>query len=129
MAIKKRAKPLPSLLGGEPSVKLSEKDFKHLLKIAKASGTMERLNKMYDKDIDQLQVKLDKCMEQIKTLSDKVKKYESFLNIKGLISKFKEFLKPKSIHNRLTEKKKVVEENRTERKVITPPRKSKGIAM
>lgn len=47
--IRKNAKQLPSILGSEPSVKISEKDFNRLIDMAQASGTLEKLNEIYDR--------------------------------------------------------------------------------
>lgn len=42
-AIRKNTKPLPSILGSEPSVKISKKDFNHLMDMAQTSGTLGTL--------------------------------------------------------------------------------------
>ena len=47
--IRKNAKQLPSILGSDPSVKISEKDFNHLMDMAQASGTLEKLNEIQKK--------------------------------------------------------------------------------
>ena len=52
---RKNAKQLPSILGSEPSVKISEKDFNHLMDMAQASGTLEKLNEIYDREMEYMQ--------------------------------------------------------------------------
>ena len=53
--IRKNAKQLPSILGCDPSVKISEKYFKRLMDMAKASGTLEKLNEIYDRELGHMQ--------------------------------------------------------------------------
>ena len=51
----KNAKQLPSILGCDPSVKISEKDFNRLMDMAQASGTLEKLNEIYDRELEHMQ--------------------------------------------------------------------------
>ena len=53
--IRKNAKQLPSILGCDPSVKISEKDFNGLMDMAQASGTLEKLNEIYDRELEHMQ--------------------------------------------------------------------------
>lgn len=57
-------------------------------------------------------------MEQIKTLKDKLKRYDSFLGTKGLLETFAEFIRPKSIHERVKEKQKIVDASKEKPKNI-----------
>lgn len=59
-SIRSRTKLLPVILGGEASIKISEKDFERIMDMAQASGTLEKLNEAYDRDIDLMQGKIDK---------------------------------------------------------------------
>ena len=36
-------------------VKISEKDFNHLMDMAQASGTLEKLNEIYDREMEYMQ--------------------------------------------------------------------------
>lgn len=127
-SIRSKTKSLPALLGGEPSIKISEKDFERVMEMAQASGTLEKLNEAYDKDMDMMQGKIDKLTSQVQILKDKITKTEAFLKFKGLLEEFKESLKPKSLKRDLQNKQAVVDErDRTRPKEDI--KKDKGIAI
>ena len=127
-SIRSKTKSLPALLGGEPSIKISEKDFERVMEMAQASGTLEKLNEAYDKDMDTMQRKIDKLTVQVSTLKEKISKAETFLKVKGLLEEFLDYLKPKSISRSLSEKKKEVEEyDKTHVKKVV--KKDRGIAV
>ena len=109
-SIRSKTKSLPAFLGGEPSIKISEKDFERVMEMAQASGTLEKLNEAYDKDLDMMQRKIDKLTAQVSTLKEKISKAETFIKLKGLLEEFMDYLKPKSISRSLSEKKKEVDE-------------------
>ena len=46
-SIRSKTKSLPAILGGEPSIKISEKDFERIMDMAQASGTLEKLNEAW----------------------------------------------------------------------------------
>ena len=127
-SIRSRTKSLPVILGGEASIKISEKDFERIMDMAQASGTLEKLNEAYDRDIDLMQGKIDKLTSQIQILKDKLSKTETFLKLKGLLEEFKESLKPKSMKSELKEKKLIVAEREATR-TKDEIQKRKGIAI
>lgn len=127
-SIRSRTKLLPVILGGEASIKISEKDFERIMDMAQASGTLEKLNEAYDRDIDLMQGKIDKLTSQIQILKDKLSKTETFLKMKGLLEEFKESLKPKSVKSELKEKKLIVAEREATR-TKDEIQKRKGIAI
>lgn len=127
--IRKNAKQLPSILGSEPSVKISEKDFNRLIDMAQASGTLEKLNEIYDRELEHMQGIIDDLMVQVKTWKDKVLQYDKFFNVKGLVEEFKEFVRPKSIKDRMEAKQKVVEKQKCEQVVNSTARREKDIAI
>ena len=127
-SIRSRTKSLPVILGGEASIKISEKDFERIMDMAQASGTLEKLNEAYDRDIDLMQGKIDKLTSQIQILMDKLSKTEAFLKLKGLLEEFKESLKPKSVKSELKEKKLIIAEREVTR-VKDEIQKGKGIAI
>lgn len=96
--------------------------------MAQASGTLEKLNEAYDRDIDLMQGKIDKLTSQIQILKDKLSKTETFLKMKGLLEEFKESLKPKSVKSELKEKKLIVAEREATR-TKDEIQKRKGIAI
>lgn len=88
----------------------------------------EKLNEAYDKDMDTMQRKIDKLTAQVSTLKEKISKAETFLKVKGLLEEFLDYLKPKSISQSLSEKKKEVEEyDKTHAKKSV--KKDRGIAV
>lgn len=126
--IRSRTKPIPTLLGSETSIKISEKDFERIMDMAQASGTLEKLNEAYDRDIDLMQGKIDKLTSQVQILKDKLTKTEGFLKLKGILEEFKESLKPKSVKSELREKQIIVAEREVTR-TKDEIKKGKGIAI
>ena len=86
-----QTKQLPSILGSEPSVKISDKDFNHLMDMAQASGTLEKLNEIYDREMEYMQGAIDDLKTQLKIWKNKIQQYDKFLNVKGLVEECKEF--------------------------------------
>ena len=113
----------------EPSVKISEKDFNRLMDMAQASGTLEKLNEIYDRELEHMQGIIDDLMAQVKTWKDKVLHYDKFINVKGLVEEFKEFARPKSIKERMEDKQKSVEKQKQEQKMKPVQRRKKDIAI
>jgi len=108
--IRKNTKEVSSLLGGEKYIRISEVDFERVMDMAQASGTLEKMNEAYDRDMVLMQRKIDKLTSQIQILKDRLTKTEAFLKFKGLIQEFMESLKPKSIMHDLQIKKSIVDE-------------------
>lgn len=127
--IRKNAKPLPTILGSEPSVKISEKDFNRLMDMAQASGTLEKLNEIYDREMENMQAKNDKLTDLVKTLKNKILQYDKFLGVKGLVEEFREFVRPKLIKERMQDKRKSVEVQKREQIVKSKSRSEKDIAI
>ena len=106
--IRKKTKEMPSILGGEKTVKMPEKDFERLMTMAQAAGTLEKLNEVYDRDLNLMQGKIEKLSNQVQLLKDKLSKAEAFIKVKGLLEEFKESLKSQTIVGRLKSKQKLV---------------------
>ena len=107
--IKQDTKQLPALLGGEPYIKISEKNLDKLMDMAQGSGTLKNLNLAYERELSVMQKSIIKLREQEKNLKAKLKQYELFVEIKGLVDAFKEFIRPKTIKEKLDENKTIVE--------------------
>ena len=96
----------------------------------RVAGTFENLSKEYERNLSAKQSSLDKALEQIKTLKDKLKKYDSFLGAKGLLEAFAEFIRPKSVHEKMAEKQKIVDASKDRPKNIEViPKKKHDIAI
>lgn len=120
--IRKNAKLLPTILGSESSVKISEKDFNRLMDMAQASGTLEKLNEIYDREMEHMQAKNDKLTDLVKTLKNKILQYDKFFNVKGLVEEFRKFARPKLIKESMQDKQKIVEK---QKQVVSPAIKMK----
>ena len=121
---------VPQIFGGEPMVKLPEKVFEKMIARYRVAGTFENLSKEYNRNLLAKQSSLDKALEQIKSLKDKLKQYDSFLGAKGLLEVFAEFIRPKSIHEKMAEKQKIVDASKERSKNIEViPKKKHDIAI
>lgn len=127
--IRKNAKPLPTILGSEPSVKISEKDFNRIMDMAQASGTLEKLNEIYDREMEHMQAKNDKLTNLVKTLKNKILQYDKFFDVKGLVEEFREFARLKLIKERMQDKQKSVENQKQNQVVSSMPGRKKDIAI
>ena len=85
--------------------------------MAQGSGTLKNLNLAYEKELSVMEKTIIKLKEREKALHTKLKQYELFVEIKGLVDAFKEFIRPKTIQEQLNEKKAEVE---LQRKTKTP---------
>ncbi len=95
--IEQKAIEVKPLFGGEPMVKIPRTVFDKLLDRYRAAGTFERLyNDYYGKSYS-LQLTVNRLKEHIEELTVKLKQLTSFIEAKGLVAAFKEFLKPKPI--------------------------------
>ena len=97
--------------------------------MAQASGTLEKLNEIYDRELEHMQGIIDNLMFQVKTWKDKVLQYDKFLNVKGLVEEFKEFVRPKLIKERMQDKQKIVETQKQEQEMKPVQRRKKDIAI
>lgn len=120
--IEKKAIEVKPLFGGEPMVKIPRTVFDKLLDRYKAAGTFERLyNDYYGKSYS-LQLTVNRLKEHIDELTVKVKQLTSFIEAKGLVAAFKEFLKPK----RIIKQSKEVTRGERPRKVIPDTKKRRS---
>ena len=92
--------------------------------MAQASGTLEKLNEIYDREMEHMQRKNAKLTDLVKTLKDKIRQYDKFFDVKGLVEEFREFARPKAIKERMLDKQKIVEKQ-NEEQVIKPELRSK----
>ena len=107
--IKQDTKQLPALLGGEPYFKISGRNLDKLMDMAQGFGTLKNLNIAYERELSIKEKTIQRLKEHEKVLKTKLKQYELFIDVKGLVDAFKEFIRPKTIQEQLVEKKAVVE--------------------
>ena len=128
--IRNQASKAPQIFGGEPMIKIPEKVFEKMIARYRVAGTFENLRKEYNRNLSEKQNSLDKALKQIKTLKDKLKKYDSFLGAKGLVEVFAEFIRPKSVHENMAEMQKIVDASKEKPKNIEViPKKKHDIAI
>ena len=96
--------------------------------MAQASGTLEKLNEIYDREMENMQAKNDKLTDLMKILKNKILQYDKFLGVKGLVEEFKEFARQKSIKERL-EDKKTVKKQKQKQEMKPVQRRKKDIAI
>ena len=58
--------------------------------MAQGSGTLKNLNLAYEREVSVMQKSIIKLREQEKNLKAKLKQYELFVEIKGLVDAFKD---------------------------------------
>ena len=82
------------------------------MEMAQGAGTLKNLNMDYEKELSVMKRTIDKLSGQVKTLKSRVKQYENFIDLRGLLDTFVEYIRPKTIQERLDEKKVVVEKEK-----------------
>ena len=97
--------------------------------MAQASGTLEKLNEIYDREMEYMQGAIDDLKAQLKTWKNKIQQYDKFLNVKGLVEEFKEFIRPKSIKERMEANQKTVKTQKQEQEMKPVQRRKKDIAI
>lgn len=107
--IKQDTKQLPALLGGEPYFKISGRNLDKLMDMAQGFGTLKNLNTAYERELSIKEKMIQRLKEQEKVLKTKLKQYELFIDVKGLVDAFKEFIRPKTIKEKLDENRTIVE--------------------
>ena len=115
--IRKNTKPLPTLRGKESAIRITKKDFEKLMKMAKAAGTLSKLNEIYEKELGKLKIQIDRLTSQLGALKDKISAFEEFVDWMGLKKEFKEFI-PKSVIRKIQRNKDNLEEINSRLKII-----------
>ena len=64
-----------------------------------------------------------------KQIKNKIQQYDKFLNVKGLVEEFKEFVRPKSIKERMEDKQKRVETQKKQTVMKHVSRRKEDIAI
>ena len=127
--IRQDTKQLPAILGGEPYFKISERNLNKLMEMAQGAGTLKNLTMAYEKEISVMKKTLDRLSAQVKTLRSKVKQYETFLDLRGLMDAFVEYIRPKTVQEQLAEKKAIVEKEKGRRMQEVDVKKKHDIAI
>lgn len=125
--IEKKAVEVKPIFGKEPMIKIPRSIFNKLLERYKVAGTFEKLYQDYYGKSYSLQLTVNSLKERVQELNTKVRQLTSFIEAKGLVTAFKEFLKPKpkSIVEALKENKVKVEARKEQHHKVMPDMKKK----
>ena len=120
--IEKKAVEVKPLFGKEPMVKIPRSIFNKLLERYTVAGTFEKLYQDYYGKSYSLQLTVNSLKERVQELNVKVRQLTSFIEEKGLVAAFKEFLKPKpkSIVEALKENKAKIEARKKQPRKVMP---------
>ena len=126
--IEKKAVEVKPLFGKEPMVKIPRSIFNKLLERYKVAGTFEKLYQDYYGKSYSLQLTVNSLKERVQELNVKVRQLTSFIEEKGLVAAFKEFLrpKPKSIVETLKENKAKVEARKEQQRKVPDVKKRRS---
>ena len=123
--ISKQAVDVPSLFGGEQMVKLPKKSFKKLMSICYSVSKLKEWVSYLDSKLTEAKGKIDDLQESEKSLTEKISSIESFIKENGLVSALAEFLRPKSVLEKLHEYKAAIPQR--ERSPKKELKKSRGM--
>lgn len=87
-------------------VKMPKTIFEKMISKYCVAGTFENLNTQYSKELRKKEHDVIKLKEQNGLLKDKLKKCTEFITQHGLVEAFKEFLRPKTVLEKLEINKK-----------------------
>ena len=112
--MEEEAKDVKSLLDKEPMVKIPRRVFDKLLERYGMAATFESLYRKYENMAWWNQNKINDLTKQISELKSKVAQLTRFIEAKGLVEAFKEFIKPKerSVMKTIKEKQRIVDEKK-----------------
>lgn len=122
--IESKVTPVPAMFGKEPMVKIPRKTYDKLIARYQLADTLERLYHQYEFEARSLKAKITDLKGEIAFLKKKVQQFTDFIEAKGLVEVFKEFLNPK----KAIEKVRDDRAKRIEQRVssIIPKKKKKG---
>lgn len=117
--IKSQVSDVMSLFGGEPMVKIPKKTFERMISRYRVAGTFENLNRQYASAIEAKDKTIAGLKEQISALKSKVGEFTDFVSEHGLMEAFKEFIRPKSLKEKLEIGKQKSRDMETQKRNLT----------
>ncbi len=93
--IEKQAVNLPNFFGGEQMIKIPKKSFNKLMKISRSAMKLQKLSERYEAEVSRYKDRVTKLNERLNTAKGKLADYKKFVENKGLMAIFEEFLHPK----------------------------------
>lgn len=117
--IKLQVSDVTSFFGGEPMVKLLKKTFERMLSRYRVTGTFENLNRQYANALEAKDRISAGLKEQISSMKNKIREFTDFVSEHGLMDAFKEFIRPKSLKEKLEIGKQKFHEMEIQKKNLT----------
>lgn len=125
--IESKVTPVSSVFGKEPMVKIPRKLYDKLIARYQLADTLERLYHDYESKTRTLMIRVDELKAEVAFLKDKVQKFTDFIEAKGLVEAFKEFLNPKKAIKKVRDDRAKKAEQRITG-TVPAKRKKSGIA-
>ncbi len=125
--IESKITPVPAMFGKEPMVKMPRRLYDRLIARYRLADTLERLYHDYESKTRTLMIRVDELKAEVAFLKDKVQKFTDFIEAKGLVEAFKEFLNPKKAIEKVRDDRAMKAEQRITGTIPTKRKKS-GIA-
>ena len=122
--IESKVTPVPAMFGKEPMVKIPRKIYDKLIARYQLADTLERLYHQYEFEARSLKAKITDLKGEIAFLKKKVQQFTDFIEAKGLVEVFKEFLNPKKAIEKVRDDRAKSIEQRVSS--IIPKKKKKG---
>ncbi len=117
--IKSQVSDVMSFFGGEPMVKLPKKSFEKMISRYRVAGTFENLSRQYASAIEAKDKIIAGLKEQISSLKSKVREFTDFVSEHGLMEDFREFIRPKSMKEKLEIGKQKSREMESQKRNLT----------
>ena len=76
-------------------IKIPKKSFNKLMKISRSAMKIQKLSERYEAEVSRYKDRVTKLNERLNTAKGKLSDYKKFVENKGLMSIFEEFLHPK----------------------------------
>ena len=96
----------------------------------RVSGTFENLNRQYVRILESKDKKIDELTNEIQKLKDLYAKCQEFIKIHNLLDMFKEFIRPKTVREKLViGKEKIAANDRKQTKVKSISDRKRDIAI
>ena len=101
--IESKVFPVPTVFGKEPMVKMPRTIYDKLIARYKLADTLERLYHDYEFKARTLKIKVDELKAEVDFLKKKVQQFTEFIETKGLVEVFKEFLNPQKLVKKIND--------------------------
>ena len=121
--IKLNSTEVKPLFGGEPVVKVPRNMFDKLIEKYKAAKTYEVMYESYYAKYTKQQSIIQNLEATLQDLTNKIKQFTSFIEAKGLVAAFKEFLNPPKVIEKVKDVRTKLSEYRKAKPKSTPAKK------